>query len=52
MWVDYKIASNLFLAQIWKDLFESEGLPTRLIPENGINEWREDMRKMTTIAGG
>ena len=40
MWVDYKIASNLFLAQIWKDLFESEGLPTRLIPENGINEWR------------
>ena len=39
MWVDYKIASNLILAQTWKDLFESEGLPTRLMPEIGINEW-------------
>tara|TARA_B100000029_G_scaffold482524_1_gene532716 strand:+ start:39712 stop:39906 length:195 start_codon:yes stop_codon:yes gene_type:complete len=39
VWVDYKIASNLILAQMWKDLFESEGLPTRLMPEIGINEW-------------
>ena len=36
MWVDYKKAPNLMLAEMWKEALEAEGLPVRLLPENGI----------------
>jgi len=29
-------------AQMWKDLLEGEGLPTKLIPEGDILDWAED----------
>jgi hypothetical protein len=33
MWVQVKSAPNLVLAEMWKELFEGEGIPTRLLPD-------------------
>jgi hypothetical protein len=33
MWVQVKSASNLIVAEMWKELFEGEGIPTRVLPE-------------------
>lgn len=41
MWVDYKRAPNLMIAEMWKDLLEAEGLPTKIIPEDDILTWSE-----------
>ena len=41
MWVEYKEAPNLMIAEMWKDLLEGEGLPTRLLPHGDIAEWSE-----------
>lgn len=41
MWVDYLKASNLIIAEMWKELLEAEGLPTALLPESDILEWGE-----------
>jgi hypothetical protein len=36
MWVEVKSAPNLMIAEMWKDLFEGEGVPARLMPEKGL----------------
>ena len=36
MWVEVKQAPNLILAEMWKEFFEGEGIPTRLMPESGL----------------
>jgi hypothetical protein len=36
MWVEIKKAPNLVLAEMWKDFFEGEGIPSRLMPESGL----------------
>ena len=36
MWLEVKKAPNLMLAEMWKELFEAEGIPTRLMPEVGL----------------
>ncbi len=36
MWVEVKKAPNLMLAEMWKDFFEGEGIPSRLLPEKGL----------------
>ncbi|MCY4449146.1 MAG: hypothetical protein F4185_08455 [Chloroflexi bacterium] len=41
MWVDYKKAPNLMLAEMWKEILEGEGLPVRLLPEGGLLEYSE-----------
>ena len=41
MWVDYCKASNLQIAEMWKDVLEGEGLPTKIIPEGDILTWGE-----------
>ena len=41
MWVDYRKAPNLMIAEMWKDAFEGEGLPTKILPENDILFWGE-----------
>ncbi len=41
MWVDYKRAPNLMLAEMWKEILEGEGLPVRLLPEGGLLEYSE-----------
>ena len=36
MWTEVKKAPNLMLAEMWKELFEAEGVPTRLMPVDGL----------------
>jgi len=36
MWVEAKKAPNLMLAEMWKELFEGEGIPTRIMPASGL----------------
>ncbi len=36
MYVEIKKAPNLMLAEMWKELFEGEGIPTRVMPETGL----------------
>ncbi len=41
MWVDYKKAPNLMIAEMWKEILEGEGLPVRLLPEGDILDYGE-----------
>ncbi len=41
MWVDYRKAPNLMVAEMWKNVLEGEGLPTMLLPEGDIMSWGE-----------
>jgi hypothetical protein len=41
MWVEFKRAPNLMLAEMWKEVLESEGLPARILPEGDILDWAE-----------
>ena len=41
MWVDYIKAPDLIIAEMWKELFEGEGLPTKLLPVGDILDWGE-----------
>ena len=36
MWVEVKKAQNLTIAETWKELFEGEGIPTRIMPLSGL----------------
>lgn len=33
MWVLVKTAPNLIIAEMWKEFFEGEGIPTRILPD-------------------
>jgi hypothetical protein len=35
MWTEVKRAQNLMIAEMWKELFEGEGIPTRILPAGG-----------------
>jgi len=35
MWVEVKKAQNLMIAEMWKELFEGEGVPARIMPAPG-----------------
>ena len=41
MWVQYKTAPNLMIAEMWKDVLESDGLPTKILPLGDILTWGE-----------
>jgi hypothetical protein len=41
MWVPFKKAPSLMMAEMWKDTFEAEGLPCRILPEGDILSWAE-----------
>ena len=41
MWIEYKKVPNLVTAEMWKDAFEAEGLPTKILPEGVIIDWSE-----------
>ena len=43
MWVDYKKAPNLMMAEMWKEVLEAEGLPVRLLPEGDILDYAESV---------
>jgi hypothetical protein len=36
MWVEIKKTPNLMMAEMWKEFFEGEGIPTRIMPESGL----------------
>ncbi|HUV53280.1 MAG TPA: hypothetical protein VMW64_09440 [Dehalococcoidia bacterium] len=39
MWVEFKTVNNLITAEMWKEFFEAEGIPTRILPEgSGVGE--------------
>ena len=35
MWTEVKKAQNLMVAEMWKELFEGEGIPARILPASG-----------------
>ena len=35
MWVEVKQAQSLMIAEMWKELFEGEGIPARILPASG-----------------
>ncbi len=41
MWVEIKKAPNLMMAEMWKELFEGEGVPTRILPAAGKSVGQE-----------
>ena len=41
MWVEYRTAPNLMIAEMWKDVLESDGLPTKILPVGDILGWGE-----------
>ncbi len=41
MWVEIKKANNLMMAEMWKELFEGEGIPTHILPASGEAPGRE-----------
>jgi hypothetical protein len=36
MWVEVKKANSLVIAEMWKECFEGEGIPTRIMPAHGL----------------
>ena len=41
MWVEYQTAPNLMMAEMWKDVLEGDGLPTKILPVGDIMDWGE-----------
>jgi hypothetical protein len=41
MWTEVKKAPNLMLAEMWKEFFEGEGIPTQILPVTGEAPNRE-----------
>ena len=41
MWIEYRTVPNLIMAQMWKDVLEGDGLPTKILPVGDIMEWGE-----------
>ncbi len=35
MWAEVRTAPNKMFADMWKDLFEGEGIPARILPADG-----------------
>lgn len=46
MWIQVKSAPNLMIAEMWKEFFEGEGIPTRILPDpdkpgvKGLSDYR------------
>lgn len=41
MWTEVKTAPNLMLAEMWKEYFEGEGIPTHILHVTGEAPGRE-----------
>jgi len=41
MWIEVKKAQTLAIAEMWKECFEGEGIPARIMPQQGLPEGRE-----------
>jgi hypothetical protein len=38
MYIEVKKAKNLMTAEMWRDFFEGEGIPTRILPVLSLQE--------------
>ena len=52
MWVEFKRAPSLMMAEMWKDTFESEGLPSHILPVDGIPAWSETAEFIVYVPKG
>ena len=52
MWIDFKQVPNLMTAEMWKDILEAEGLPTRILPEQDILDWGEQIAFRVMVPRG
>ena len=41
MWIEVKKAKSLMVAEMWKELFEGEGIPSRILSTAGKPSGRE-----------
>jgi hypothetical protein len=41
MWAEVRIAPNRMFAEMWKDLFEGEGIPSKILPSDGSLKFTE-----------
>jgi hypothetical protein len=41
MWTEIRKTPNLMLAEMWKEFFEGEGVPTQILPVTGEAPSRE-----------
>ncbi len=41
MWTEIRKVPNLMLAEMWKEYFEGEGIPTQILPVTGEEPGRE-----------
>ena len=41
MWIEIKKANSLMVAEMWKECFEGEGIPTRIMPVSGLPAGQE-----------
>lgn len=51
MWVEVKKASNKMFADMWKDLFEGEGIPSRILPADGSVDMAEGKAYKVYVPG-
>ena len=49
MWVEVKKAESLKVAETWKELFEGEGIPTRILPAPGEPPGRESATYLVLV---
>ncbi|MCE2403653.1 MAG: hypothetical protein J4F43_00655 [Dehalococcoidia bacterium] len=41
MWTEFKRVTSLITAEMWKEVFEGEGLPVRILNDGDILDWSE-----------
>lgn len=47
MWIEVRKAPNLIIAEMWKLLLESEGVPTRILPVQDSPQGSENRDQVT-----
>ncbi|MBI4284571.1 MAG: hypothetical protein HY670_01550 [Chloroflexi bacterium] len=51
-WVPVKRVPSLMVAEMWEDLFESEGLSAKVLPEGEITTWGERVTFVVYVPKG
>ncbi|MFL2761647.1 MAG: hypothetical protein ACJ0A3_01740 [Dehalococcoidia bacterium] len=52
MWIDYKNVPNLMIAEMWKNVLEGDGLPTKILPRDEIIHWGERVEYRVLVPKG
>jgi hypothetical protein len=52
MWAEFRRVPNLMMAEMWKELFEAEGLPCRILPEGDVRTWSETVPFVVYVPRG